>query len=113
MEDIEKVKNMKYGEFMDYIRKNPKGTHVRDGIYNVSDIEFLLVNSKDKEATVVWIEAHDKFWIANAYETETIILLAEEPRKFEGSWDGSGFNYGSTNIITDCPKSIMILAEND
>ena len=113
MEDVKKIKSMGYSEFDDYVRKHPKGIRVKDGIYDVSDIEFFLVDSKEREVTVAWIEAHDKFWIASAYETETIILLAGEPRKFEGTWDGSGFNYGSTNIIIDCPKSILILAEND
>ena len=113
MEDVKKIKSMGYSEFIDYVRKHPKGVYVKDGIYDVSNIEYFLVNHKDKEATAVWIEAHDKFWVASAYETDTIILLAGEPKKFEGSWDGSGFNYGSTNIIIGCPKSILILAEND
>jgi len=113
MEDIEKIKNMTYQEFINYIRKHPKGVYVKDGIYDVSDIESFLVDFKGKEASAAWIDAHDKFWRASAYETETFFLFSEEPRRFGGEWDGSGFNYGSTNVIRNCPRDILILAEND
>ena len=114
MPDVEKPKFRNETELIDHIRKNEKGVNIKDGIYDVSDIDFIRADELDKQKdTFAWIKSHDKFWVGNAYATYTIFLFAEEPRKFEGDWDGSGFNYGSTNMINNCPKTILILAEDD
>ena len=95
-----------------------RGINVDDGIYDIEGIEFLAVDA-NIESAIEWIENHEKFWIADAYETDFPILLSDEPRCLnskkwnEECWIGSGFNYGSTNIIKNCPKDILILAEND
>ena len=107
---------MNYNEFITFINgltKNEKCTRVKDGIYDVTDIDFIIAESDKLEALIEWTDKRDKFWFASAYQTEYFILYAEEPRKFKGTWYGNGFNYGSTNVITDCPKSILILAEDD
>lgn len=106
---------MNYKEFNAYIEKNAhRMTDVADGIYDVSDIEFIEEHTKNREEVIQWlIDREFKVWMAGAYETDTRIFLAEEPKKFKGELFGSGFNYGSTNIVQGCPKSILILAEND
>ena len=88
---------------------------VEDGIYNVTNIDFISRNgmgNNDKEVKK-FITKYPEFWVASAYETEQEILLASKPEKFKGEQHGSEFNYGSTNILTNCPKAILILAQND
>lgn len=89
-----------------------------DGIYDVTGIPFLVTNEDAEEGrrdTEVekFKEAYPDFVVGHAYETYNVILLASKPEKYKGKWEGSGFNYGSTNILHDCPKSLLILAEND
>lgn len=94
------------------------GIAISDGIYDVTSIEFKAVDRNIKSG-IEWIRNHEKFWVADAYETDFPILLSDEPRCLNSkkwnkeNWVGSGFNYGSTNIIKNCPKGILILAEND
>lgn len=99
------------------------GRHLEDGIYDITAVEF--VSSKtDLKKIIDFIKKHPKFWVASAYETDFIILLSHKPLLIGGkygketAWEkkhhiGSGFNYGSTNILTNLPPAILILAEND
>lgn len=108
---------------------------IKDGIYDVTDITFLItkrelqynnkkIDSKnyeewyetddeDDEAVQSFINQYPNYVIASAYETSAYIFLAKSPDKFNGKRYGSGFHYGSTNILQNCPKDILILAEND
>lgn len=106
---------MKYKEFKQFLANNEDQlTYVPDGIYDVTGINFIRDNSKNYGQIVEWIKRLDfKVWVASAYETDTYIFLDEEPRQFDYKFSGSGFNYGSTSIIRNCPDSILILAEND
>ena len=104
---------MNYPEFENFINEHEKMIHIHDGIYDVTDIKFLPTNENNPDEIIEWLHDKDKFWLANAYETDYYILFAEEPKKFEGKQNGSDFNHGSTNILMDCPKNILILAEND
>ena len=103
----------------DFKSELKKGKCIFDGIYDVSGIESFEVDDKNYGVAIVWMQNHKPFWVANAYETDCVILLAGKPRKLNSkkwnkeNWMGSGFNYGSTNTIKDCPKDILILAEND
>ena len=56
---------------------------------------------------------HPDFTFANAYDTGAAFIFATKPKVVAGTIEGTGFNYGSTNILHDCPKDILILAEND
>ncbi len=98
--------------FFDSIKRK---RHLQDGKYDVSDIEFFPIKDRadQLEEIKTFVEKYPDFVIASAYETETEILLSKKPDGLKGDCFGSGFNYGSTNIITDCPKSILILAQND
>lgn len=93
-----------------------KDRYLEDGIYDIEDIEFIEVLEppyKEVEKIENFIRKYPDFYIASAYETQSTILLSREPMKFKGEQIGSEFNYGSTNILKNCPKNILILAEND
>ncbi len=85
-----------------------------DGIYDVTNIEVVDAETEDV-IVEAFIWKYPKFWVASAYETDTILLVATLPNKIttKGNLLGSGFNYGSTSVIRNCPKDILILAEND
>jgi hypothetical protein len=87
---------------------------MKDGIYDLEDVEILdiddNVSNKKKEA---FIKKYPNYRKASAYETDYLIYLSKTPKPFKGKNIGSGFNYGSTNVLIDCPKRILILAEND
>lgn len=104
-------------EFEKYIEEHEKNKdRVGDGIYDITDIPFVkcdVYNADKYDEVKAWIDTHESFWVCSAYETDEMFLIAEEPKEFSGKLYGSGFNYGSTSIITDCPKAILILAEND
>lgn len=103
----------KADEYWKIIRK---GKSLGDGIYDVTDIPFYQIDD-DKIKNHVdgiesFIETNPEYVIASAYDTYYIFILGKKPEKIKTSI-GSGFNYGSTNIIQNCPKTILILAEND
>lgn len=84
-----------------------------DGVYDMTGIEFILDTSSEQEVRR-FIKKYPKYFIASAYETEMRFLVASKPPRLqEKNLSGSGFNYGSTNIIKNCPKTVLILAEND
>ena len=86
---------------------------IDDGIYDTTGINFLVANEDNLDEVKKWIKNRDKFWLASAYQTNYFILYETEPPKFTGKRYGNGFNYGSTNMLTECPESILILAEDD
>jgi hypothetical protein len=58
----------------------------------------------------------DVIYLAEAYATTGFFLLNKQPIELKDNKDvfGSGFNYGSCNLITvDRPGFILILAQND
>lgn len=115
-----------------------KGTDykcLRDGIYEVDeDIEVIEMSSDDyidddsldmklsnhytklDETRDIFDAFHKKYpdcVYAEGYETGCGFLLSRQPKKFRGNVIGSGFNYGSTNLLSGCPSRILIIAEND
>lgn len=96
--------------------------YVEDGVYDITDIDFLnisgLYRNRRNNAEVVMQQINDFIGkypdsvLAEALETEYLILLSEMPTK-KFPYIGSGFNHGSTNIIDNCPKRILILGEDD
>jgi hypothetical protein len=101
-------------------KKVENALHLEDGIYDTTGIDFISIeetNISEKEITK-FIKKYPNFCVASAYDTYTTLLLSKKPKELDNNWQtkniiGSGFNYGSTNILTNCPKSILILAEND
>lgn len=98
---------------------------VKDGIYSLDGMDYVLISENtvfdSKEDALNYIETkilefireYEDIVLASAYETYDYFLLEHHPTEFDGSVLGSGFNYGSTNILVNCPKTILILAEND
>lgn len=86
-----------------------------DGIYNIENIEFIEINTEGKNDNKAqkFIKKYPKYIIGSAYETDTMFLLSKIPPEIKNQDIGSGFNYGSCNIIQNCPTSILILAQND
>lgn len=94
---------------------------LEDGVYDITDIPRICIykdvftSLEPEEIAEVqnFINAHgrDNIAIGSAYGTDITFLLAKQPTEVE-SWSG-GFNYGTGAILTNCPRDIMILAEND
>lgn len=85
---------------------------VEDGIYDITNIPYVFIEDEQEAKALKFIDKHKEIWIAQPYDTMGMVLLAAEPKEIF-TRTGTGFNYGSCNIITDCPRIIMILAEND
>jgi hypothetical protein len=93
-----------------------------DGIYSVdAETAFLTGDERTEKAKIKKFQAQHPNWVVGwAYETGYFVLLAKKPEKYcdadwEG-WQGSGFNYGSTNLLdmgSFKGRRLLILAEND
>lgn len=88
-----------------------------DGVYDMTGIEFVVDDEnkdRNKRNLEGFIKKYPDFLLASAYETDERILVATRPPRVRvENLLGGGFNYGSTNIIINCPKTVLILAEND
>ena len=112
---------LRNNELKKYIKETPENRDLEDGIYSLStDIEVLPVEAyqekritAEQETIIKFIQAFPEFVIASAYETETVLLLSKRPEKIQLKRIGSGFNFGSTNLLLNCPQNLLILAEND
>lgn len=88
-----------------------------DGLWAVSDDTIIkelgdIYYNFPKEIEA-FHKKHSDMVIASAYETHQTLLLSKRPTKWKGKLIGSGFNYGSTNLIENPPTRLLILAEND
>lgn len=97
---------------------------LKDGIYDVTDIDYLAfekINWDEPEKLEAIKEVQDfirkwpNYIVAQAYQARTLFLFATGPENITKKThkEGAGFNYGSCNLLTNCPKSILILAEDD
>lgn len=101
----------------------PVERNLSDGMYDViDDIETLFVFAftpignkieATKEEIIEFINKYPQCVIASSYETNVVILLSRAPKRIPLNYAGSGFNYGSTNLIENAPRRLLILAEND
>jgi len=79
---------------------------------------YITKNGAGSEKLENYIKSLDlrpeRVFVASAYGTEqTFLILDEKPIKLT-TVQGSGFNYGSTNIIeVKKPCVVLILAEDD
>lgn len=112
--------NSKYDEFWESLESD--GKILDDGIYEILNNTKILYfeyrywdfDEEDIATVKEFMSNHPEFVIASAYETQGTFLLSEPPILFSNNYQwGSGFNYGSTNLIENCPKRLLILAEND
>lgn len=114
--NVRRERKRKLREKFELVLEN--GNTLDDGIYDVTNMEYFEVDDENLKAAIEYMEAHKIFWIANAYQTEETILFPKKPHEMSSRWHKeewieSGFNYGSTNLLRNCPKDILILAEND
>jgi len=93
---------------------------LEDGIYDITGIFYIesTEDLKDPDVDIPieveeFMQANKDYVIGCAYGCYTAFIFASCPPLFKGTHVGTGFNYGSTNILSDCPKSILILAEDD
>ncbi len=99
-----------------------RAMQLQDGIYAPRKTPFVVFrsslhrvirNADDAKSLRKLIETYPNGCIANAYETETTIFFTEKIPKYSVNLIGEGFNYGSTNLLLNCPETLLILAEND
>lgn len=64
-----------------------------------------------KEELIAFLNKHPDFVYAEPYQTNYIWFLSRRPNQLE--YTGNGFNYGSSNLIINCPKRVLVLAEDD
>lgn len=111
-----------YGIVFDMDRFDKENRYIGDGVYDVTGIDFVEAeegfrftnkNKRDELAKFI-LNNEDNLYYASAYETGGAFFLNAKPTRIPNvNIKGSGFNYGSTNVITNCPQQILILAEND
>lgn len=117
---------MKYYEYID--ENESRG--LCDGIYDIGDVEYLVVDGEEQDEissdAQKFMNAHPDHVIGSAYQCYAIFILATPPTLLKSlgygtsktDWGsnnhvGSGFNHGSANMLRNCPKNILILAEDD
>ena len=119
--------NMNEEDFEEYIKEKI----LENGIYDVTGLEFEVLECEENElyteekAVVNFSKKFPDFKIGSAYQCCKVFLLSKPPIRLISlgypvrnenkglGWIGTGFNYGSCNLLTNCPKSILILAEDD
>jgi len=93
-----------------------EGKRLSDGVYDITDVEVEKhwIDGEAEQKVKDWLEKHPDGCVADPYETGTIFLLSKVPVKldFQENVDGE-LNYGSAAIINNCPKRILICAQND
>jgi hypothetical protein len=89
------------------------------GVHDVTDIpychlekaEHLEHKITEKGLAFVLKHGHDNIYIANGYQVYGIFLFAAEPKKIRNCL--GSFGRGACALLTDCPKSILLVAEDD
>ena len=117
LEDIQKQEDLD--------EKRSRIMYLKDGVYEIDNPKDVLLNQDDDQSEWACEETvfeflqrkcgkqYKKFYIGTAYETDWKIVLAKKPKVVKNMTEGSGFNYGSTNVIKPHNKTLLILAEND
>lgn len=98
--------------------ENEKKFFLGDGFYDATNTPFLFTTGDEgrsvmDQATLDFIAQHglENIRVGTAYETWGIILFAGNPVPFKGVEGTIG--RGACAIITDAPKVLVLLAEND
>lgn len=105
------------------LREIAKSIKLNDGIYTVpqtvaykemqGSLDRIIENKETRNILLSFINKYPNTQIAHAYETATTILLTDKVHKFNGTMISEGFNYGGNTLIENCPKTILIIAQND
>lgn len=110
----------------------PEEKWLHDGIYEIlenavvlkyNDAAYRIELTAEIQAV---LNANPNYVVVNAYQTDTTFIITEpvkllvespwgqrQPESTEFKCSGSWFNYGSCNLLENCPKRLLILAEDD
>jgi len=116
----------------------PDEAYLSDGVYDITGIPRCITDENGNHIPGQpdigeFIAKYPNCYYGCAYQTDMVTLLAYKParvtqtcntyqlitnKKTMGADDafqvlGDGFNHGCNNIILNCPKEILILAEDD
>ena len=92
--------------------------YIGDGVFDISNVESILYllkgvrSEEDLKKVEEFINKYPEFRVGQAYQCPSWFFLSCPPKERIKSI-GSGFNYGSSNLIENCPSKILILAEDD
>lgn len=89
-----------------------------DGVWDITNIPYCMIGRYELKQNIdtndfdIFVAMYPDFILAHPYETDMFVLLARRPEKIT-TCVGTGFNYGSCNIIENCPQTVLICAEDD
>lgn len=96
---------------------------LKDGIYDISNLDFLVISNryhfhdlklgKVPQQLSDFMIKYPNYSIGYEYNAPDILFLSDKPKKFTGTIYGGDFGYEVAVIIQDCPKAILIVAENE
>jgi len=92
---------------------------ISDGTYDVTDIPFFYIEDAETLDDIItndgleFVKKYgtENIYIANGYQVNGIFLFAGEPRAYIKTI--GSFGRGACALFTDCPKSILIVAQDD
>ena len=100
-------------EFEDFLFNHDKIEYVSNGIYDVTDIEFLVGDKNNRDEIIKWLKDKNKFWIADDEFLKYYILYKAKPKKYYGKSYSSGYlDTGTISMFINCPNSILIIENN-
>ena len=98
--------------------ENEEKFFLGDGVYDATNTPYLFTSAYESrenmnQEALDFVNLHglDNVRVGSAYETYGIILFAGNPPKFKGMKGTVG--RGACAVIENCPKTLVILAEND
>lgn len=94
--------------------------YIPDGVYDITGIPYLDIpdsrryNSRTVKKIEEFNNKHSPVYLAKPYQTYQIFLLGEKPKEiFSKNLVNPSYSHGAAGIIENCPKTVMILAEDD
>ena len=86
--------------------------------FELKNVYWYDYTNKIKENLLDFLSKNNLFkgceelWVGSAYQCSGIWVLEKEPKILK--WTGSGFNYGSSNLIEVPSKGfVLVLAQDD
>jgi hypothetical protein len=113
---VAKDKVGKVGEYNNIFQQHM----INGGVYDVTDLPCLEIEDTDdlfsscvgEEGLEFIMKYHpDNIYVASGYQVLGAFLFAGKPKLFK-NYAGS-FGRGACAVFSDCPKSLLIVAEDD
>ena len=94
---------------------------IPEGIYDVGEIPFFHIKNAEDMSWPITDEGFEfvkkygatNIYIAIGYQVQGIFLFAGNPKKFANKNCLGSIGRGACAVLTNCPKSILIIAEDD